>query len=93
MLPPYIRVDDRDNVAIVLDPAGLTAREHIPQSNKIALKDFEAHEPIIRYGRVVQHSKPGQLWRYTVIGRAVDGEQASCLVEMNGSLIIVTVID
>jgi hypothetical protein len=36
---PYIRVDARDNVAIVLDPEGYTAREHIPQSNKIALKD------------------------------------------------------
>lgn len=48
---------------------------------------------IIRYGRVVQHSKPGQLWRYTVIGQTVDGARASCVVEMNGSLIIVTVID
>ena len=57
MPPPYIRIDDRDNVAIVLDPAGLTAREHIPQSNKIALKDFEAHEPIIRYGQTIGYAK------------------------------------
>jgi hypothetical protein len=48
---------------------------------------------MIRYGRVVEHSKPGQLWRYKVAGRTVDGEQASCVVEINGRLIIVTVID
>jgi len=48
---------------------------------------------VIRYGRIVEHSKPGQRWRYKVMGRSVDGEQASCVVEINGSLIIVTVID
>lgn len=48
---------------------------------------------IIRYGRVVEHSKPGQVWRYKVTGQTVDREQASCVVEMNGSLMIVTVID
>ena len=53
---PYIRVDDRDNVAIILNPEGFTAREHIPQSNKIALKDFDAHEPVIRYGQVIGYA-------------------------------------
>ena len=53
---PYIRVDDRDNVAIILHPEGFTAREHIPQSNKIALKDFDAHEPVIRYGQVIGYA-------------------------------------
>jgi galactarate dehydratase len=53
---PYIRVDDRDNVAIILHPDGFTAREHIPQSNKIALKNFEPHEPVIRYGHVIGYA-------------------------------------
>ena len=53
---PYICVDDRDNVAIILHPEGFTAREHIPQSNKIALKDFETHEPVIRYGHVIGYA-------------------------------------
>ncbi|HYP07013.1 MAG TPA: galactarate dehydratase [Bryobacteraceae bacterium] len=53
---PYIRVDDRDDVAIVLNPEGHTAREHIPQSNKIALKDFEPHEPVIRYGHIIGYA-------------------------------------
>ena len=49
---------------------------------------------VIRYGYVVEHSKPGQLWRYTVEGTSVDGEQVACVVEINGNLIsIVTVID
>lgn len=53
---PYVRVDDRDNVAIILHPDGYTAREHIPQSNKIALKSFEAREPVIRYGHVIGYA-------------------------------------
>src|SRR6266516_1090568 len=48
---------------------------------------------MIRYGHVVSHSKPGQLWRYKVEGKSVDGEQVACVVEINGNLIIVTVID
>jgi galactarate dehydratase len=53
----YIRVDERDNVAIVLDPEGYTSpREHIPQSNKIALKDFEPNEPVLRYGHIIGHA-------------------------------------
>jgi galactarate dehydratase len=59
----YIRVNDRDNVAIVVDPEGISPRasqsggiaprEHIPQSHKIALQDFEAASPIIRYGQII----------------------------------------
>jgi len=49
-------------------------------------------EHLIHYGHVVDHSKPGGLWRYKVQGRLVDGEGASCVVEINGNLIVVTVI-
>ena len=43
-------------MAIVLHPEGHTAREHIPQSNKIALKDFEPHEPVVRYGHIIGYA-------------------------------------
>jgi galactarate dehydratase len=53
----YIRVDERDNVAIVLSPEGYTSpREHIPQSNKIALKHFEPNEPVLRYGHIIGYA-------------------------------------
>ncbi len=47
---------------------------------------------VIRYGRIIEHSKPAQLWRYTILGKAVDGAGMKVVVEINGSLIIVTVI-
>lgn len=63
MAPLFIRVHERDNVAIVLDPQGvdsgtvlsngLTVRERIPQSHKIAFTDFEVGEPILRYGQII----------------------------------------
>ena len=59
----YIRVNSRDNVAILVHPEGaapgeplpngLVARERIPQSHKIALQDLEAGEPVLRYGQTI----------------------------------------
>ena len=59
----YIRVSPRDNVAILVHPEGvapgallpdgLVARERIPQSHKIALRDLAAGQPVLRYGQVI----------------------------------------
>jgi galactarate dehydratase len=59
----YIRVHDRDNVAIIVEPegaapgsslpGGLTARERIPQAHKIALHDIDAGAPVLRYGQTI----------------------------------------
>lgn len=50
-------------------------------------------EQLVKYGHVVSHRKSSQVWRYTVAGFSVDGERISCAVEINGTLIIVTVMD
>src|SRR3954447_14777398 len=59
----YIRVNSRDNVAILVHPegaaagdvlpSGIVARERIPQSHKIALQDLEPGEPVLRYGQAI----------------------------------------
>ena len=69
MTPLYIKVHDRDNVAIVVNPEGLpagttfpdgpTLRERIPQSHKVALRDLEAGAPVMRYGQVIGTAAPG----------------------------------
>jgi len=61
--PLVIRIHERDNVAIVVDPDGLRAgtqlpdgpalREAIPQAHKIALREIAAGEPVIRYGHTI----------------------------------------
>src|SRR5215813_526388 len=63
MLSRYIRVHERDNVAIIVDlegapagtefPGGLILREHIPQAHKVALQQLEPGEPVIRYGEII----------------------------------------
>ncbi|MGH8639447.1 MAG: galactarate dehydratase, partial [Burkholderiales bacterium] len=63
MEPRYVRVNPRDNVAIIVNteglPAGasfaggLTLSERIPQSHKVALSDLAKGAPIIRYGEVI----------------------------------------
>lgn len=63
MTAKYIRVHPHDNVAIVVAPegarpgdlfeSGLAARELIPQSHKVALRNFETGEPVLRYGQVI----------------------------------------
>jgi galactarate dehydratase len=63
MNPLYIRVHASDNVAIVVNagglpaatafPDGLTLREAVPQSHKVALRDIGAGGPVLRYGAVI----------------------------------------
>src|SRR5438270_10973690 len=61
--PLCIRVHARDNVAIVVDPEGLPAElqlpdgprllEAIPQAHKVALRDVDSGQPIVRYGHSI----------------------------------------
>ena len=48
---------------------------------------------VIRTGRIVGHSRPHTWWRYVIDGRSVDGTRMRCVVEINGQLVLVTVID
>ena len=64
--PRYIRVDDRDNVAIIVNagglPAGsvfssgLTLVEAVPEAHKVALTDLNSGDAIIRYGSVIGYA-------------------------------------
>jgi len=64
--PRYIKLNERDNVAIVVNdfglPAGsrfacgLTLRAFVPQGHKTALVDIAQDAPIIRYGEVIGHA-------------------------------------
>jgi galactarate dehydratase len=58
-----IQIDDRDNVAIVVNAEGLPAgkrlddgtvlREPVPPGHKVALTDLDEGTPVIRYGEVI----------------------------------------
>jgi len=62
----YIRVNPRDNVAIIVSPegvragdelpGGLTAREAVPQSHKISLYELGAGDPVLRYGQIIGYA-------------------------------------
>jgi galactarate dehydratase len=64
--PRYIKLNERDNVAIVVNdfglPAGsrfacgLTLRAFVPQGHKTALVDIAENAPIIRYGEVIGYA-------------------------------------
>lgn len=63
MDPLYVQVDRRDDVAIIVNPEGvpggarfgpgLESTEAIPQSHKIALREFAQGDPVVRYGQVI----------------------------------------
>ncbi len=62
----YIRVNDRDNVGIIVHPegvsagtalpGGIVAAEKIPQSHKVSLFNFEPGQAIVRYGQVIGYA-------------------------------------
>ncbi len=66
-VPRYIRVDARDNVAIVVNQGGLPAGsrfadglvlvEQVPEAHKVALVDMAEGEAILRYGVVIGYAK------------------------------------
>jgi galactarate dehydratase len=59
----YIRVNQRDNVGIIVAPegvaagaalpGGIVARERIPQAHKVALANLQTGEPVLRYGHPI----------------------------------------
>ena len=65
--PLYIRVNESDNVAIVVNSGGLAAgsvfedgltlRNHVPQGHKVALADISMDAPIKRYGEVIGYAE------------------------------------
>ena len=79
-----IRLLERD-VGIVLTGH---ARQRLAQ-RKLSLRDIRH---CLKYGRVIEHSKPSRLWRYKVQGSTIDGDPMSCVVEINGKLILITVM-
>jgi galactarate dehydratase len=66
MAPRYIRVDNADNVAIVVNDfglakgtrfaCGLELREHVPQGHKVALVDMGKGAPVRRYNVVIGYA-------------------------------------
>ncbi len=49
-------------------------------------------EHLVRYGRVVEHSRPGASWRYTLRGTTMEGKPASVVIEMGGELLTVVTV-
>jgi galactarate dehydratase len=64
--PRYIKLDTRDNVAIVVNdfglpagsrfPCGLELRSFVPQGHKAALVDIDEGAPILRYGETIGYA-------------------------------------
>ncbi|WP_275983656.1 galactarate dehydratase [Paenibacillus hamazuiensis] len=64
--PVYIKVNPKDNIAIIVNagglpkgtvfPCGLELIGHVPQGHKVALTDIPQGAAIIRYGEVIGHA-------------------------------------
>jgi len=46
----------------------------------------------VKYGQIVEHSRPRERWRYRIEGTSVDGDPLDVVVEVDGHLVVVTVI-
>ena len=64
--PLYIKVNPKDNVAIIVNQGGLSKGtvfqdglellQDIPEANKVTLENIKKEEPIIRYGEVIGYA-------------------------------------
>ena len=67
MRPLFVKVNPRDNVAIIANQGGLasgsvfsnglTMRDTIPQAHKVTLEDLSEGSPILRYGQAIGRLK------------------------------------
>lgn len=67
MGPLFVKVNPRDNVAIIANQGGLasgsvfsnglTTRDTIPQAHKVTLEDLSEGSPILRYGQAIGRLK------------------------------------
>jgi galactarate dehydratase len=63
---PVHKVHPNDNVATIVNDGGSPAgtafpgefvlRDGVPQGHKVALRDFAAGDPVVRYGVVIGHA-------------------------------------
>ncbi len=59
MAAPFIKVNEADNVGIIVSPEGVSPgvgfnfREAIPQSHKVATRSISAGQSVIRYGQSI----------------------------------------
>lgn len=64
--PLYIKVNEKDNAAIIANagglpqgtvfPCGLKLQERIPQGHKVALTDITQGGAVIRYGEIIGYA-------------------------------------
>ncbi|MCC9295028.1 galactarate dehydratase [Clostridium sp. MT-14] len=67
MEPLYIKINPKDNVAVIVNKGGLKKDtlldggfkllSDIPEANKVMLEDVSKDEPIIRYGEIIGYAK------------------------------------
>lgn len=66
-VPLYVKINPKDNVAIIANkgglgrdtvfPDGLKLLSDIPQANKVVLEDIPKDNPVIRYGEIIGYAK------------------------------------
>jgi transcription elongation GreA/GreB family factor len=85
----YKRV--RQRIRRLWDSGETAISHHARVRMKERRLDITDVQEVIRYGEIVDHSKPGDHWRYVIDGKTVEHTRLRVVVEINGSLMIVTV--
>lgn|SRR5215813_14759435 len=66
---------------------------HVEQRMKKREMDVLDIQHIVRYGSIISHDRRGAQWRYRIQGSRVDGKTASCVVAVEGGVLIISVLD
>jgi hypothetical protein len=63
--------------------------------DRMSERELDVHDiaNIIQNGQIAEIARPHSRWRYTIKGRTVEDKRAKCIVEIDGRLIIITVVD
>jgi len=67
--------------------------QHVEKRMRRRKIDVLDLQHIIQYGSIISHDRKGEQWRYRIQGSTVAGKTASCIVAVEGAVLIVSVLD
>lgn len=85
----YRRVHQR--IKKLLDNGAVQILGHAKQRVKQRRIDNLDIANVIKYGQLVGHSRPKELWRYEIEGKTVERKDMTCIVEIDARVIVITV--
>ena len=93
MNDPYDKTRVLQRIKKLLLEGEVQILSHAQEKMRIRRLDMSDVQHVLRYGMITEITSAGERWRHRIDGKTVDGKRAGCVVEINGRMMVVTVLE